>query len=89
MITETELDLKRGTKRKSRTIAAYFEGVAYNIFTFENPKGEQTVADLTSLYPWITSGRPSDREVSVNGFRGKEFRFQFADLTGIAWFHDC
>jgi len=67
--------VKVGTNRRIRVLGAYMDGVVYSIYTFENLT-DQSLDDLIRRNYFLQrqdNQIESQRELSLNGFHGREF----------------
>ena len=74
--TEDRFLLRLQANRRERQIGAYADGVAYVIFTFENPKPRQSLESFIEEQNHRDSRPVPERDLKVDGFAGKAFEYQ-------------
>jgi TonB family protein len=86
MSTQTVRVLKLNKDREQRIIGAYADGVVFAIYSFENPGRRQSIADvIAESNEGSEDSTPHD--LTLGGFKGKEYSFQSADRKGVTQFY--
>lgn len=86
-ITTTRVSRKDGTERTKRSLAVTVNSVAYSIEIFENLKPgqplEEFIAESNASFQYDPA---SERNLTVNGFPGKEYSSQTKTTTTVRQF---
>jgi TonB family protein len=82
--TEDRYIFRLQAKRRERQIGAYADGVAYVIFSYENPKPRQSLESFIEEQSRRDSGpAPAERDLKGDGFVGKAFE---GDIWVVQYF---
>jgi TonB family protein len=76
--------------KRGRMYASYRDGVAYVILSLDNPGKKDALSVFISefpRYPVFHDGNTFERDVTLNGFKGKQYRLALNGVNGIVQFY--
>src|ERR1044071_6555845 len=86
-ITTTRVSRKDGRERTKRSLTATVNSVAYSIEIFENPKPRQPLEEfIAESKASFKYDQASERNLTVDGFPGKEYSSQTETTTTVMQF---
>jgi len=77
MVSSKTFSARLKKERRQRMIATSADGVTYSIFTYENSQPRQSLEDFIREQDEV--GQAAGRDVTVNGFAGREYSFKQDD----------
>jgi len=87
MMTTNRVSRRDGTERMKRFLKATVNGVVYSIEVFENPKPAQPLEEFIAESKESLQYNPAaERNLTVNGFAGKEYSSQTEATTTVMQF---
>jgi TonB family protein len=84
------LDEHEKAKPPGRMYGAYGDGIVYLILSFDNPNGREALEvfiDEVHHYPTNARANIFEKDVNLDGFRGKQFRYGSSILKGVVQFY--
>jgi TonB family protein len=77
--------------REERILGAYEDGVVYAVYCFGNPKLRDSLKNfIDEIATLLPSGKIYfHRELSLGGFRGKQYLFRSDDVRGVIQFYEA